>query len=329
MSVVVNVALPVFAIILAGVFAGRAGLLGPAASEALNRFVYWVALPPLLFLVMARAPIEDTLHLPFIGAFLGGTLAVWLLGGLIGWALYGARLAEATLQGMSASFSNTGYMGIPLFLAAFGEPGLAPAGLATVIVSLISVGLAVILLESAARRGTGLLRAAMGAATALARNPLVLAPLMGIGWSLTAWPLPVPLVSFAELIGAAAGPCALFAIGLFLAGRPAARETEAGRAYPARGGWLEAAWIAVLKLIWQPVITGLLIATLFPMEPFWAVSAIVLAALPTGALTFVVAQRYGVYVVGSSAVILVSTILSVVSVTFVLALATPLVAIEQ
>ncbi|NBC33171.1 MAG: AEC family transporter [Alphaproteobacteria bacterium] len=316
MSAVVNVALPVFAIILAGVLAGRAGVLGRAASEALNAFVYWIALPPLLFLAMARAPVAETLHPNFIGAFLGGILAIWLLGSLIGRLLYGAPLAEAVMQGMSASFSNTGYMGIPLFLAAFGERGLAPAGLATVIMSLVAVGLAVTILETGARRGGGALRAAAGAGRALARNPLVVAPLAGLGWSLAALPLPVPLVTFAELIGAAAGPCALFAIGLFLAGRSPGGET-------ASVDWIEAAWISVLKLVWQPVITGLLIVTLFPMEPFWALSAIILAALPTGALTFVVAQRYAVYVERASAVILVSTVLSVVTVSLLLALAGP------
>lgn len=316
MSAVVNVALPVFAIILAGVLAGRAGVLGRAASEALNAFVYWIALPPLLFLAMAREPVAETLHLPFIGAFLGGTLAVWLLGSLTGRLLYGSSLAEATMQGMSASFSNTGYMGIPLFLAAFGDRGLAPAGLATVIMSLVAVGLAVTILEAGARRGGGAMRAAAGAGRALARNPLVVAPLIGLGWSLASLPLPVPLVTFAELIGAAAAPCALFAIGLFLAGR-----SPGGDAPPVN--WTEAAWISVLKLVWQPVITGLLILTLFPMEPFWALSAIILAALPTGALTFVVAQRYNVYVERSSAVILVSTVLSVASVSLLLALAGP------
>ena len=59
--------------ILAGVLAGKAGILGQSASEALNKFVYWVALPPLLFLAMARTPVAEILHWPFIGAFLGGS----------------------------------------------------------------------------------------------------------------------------------------------------------------------------------------------------------------------------------------------------------------
>ena len=48
MSAVVDVALPVFAIMLAGYLAGRFRILGDTSSEALNAFVYWFALPPVL-----------------------------------------------------------------------------------------------------------------------------------------------------------------------------------------------------------------------------------------------------------------------------------------
>ena len=69
MSAVINVALPVFGLILAGWIGGRVGLLGRASSEALNKFVYWFSLPALLFGAMARTPIEEIVRLDFIGAF--------------------------------------------------------------------------------------------------------------------------------------------------------------------------------------------------------------------------------------------------------------------
>jgi malonate transporter len=75
--------------------------------------------------------------------------------------------------------------------------------------------------------------------------------------------------------------------------------------------------------VWQPLITWGLAATIFPMDPFWTASAVILAALPTGALTFVVAQRYGVYVERTSAVILVSTVVSVLTLSLLLAVYAP------
>ncbi|MEQ8968556.1 MAG: AEC family transporter [Azospirillaceae bacterium] len=311
METVVNVALPVFAIILAGWGAGKAGLLGQSASQALNAFVYWAALPPLLFRAMATTPVEDILHGSFIGAFLGGLMATWALAAVVGRIVHRDEAPILIMQGMSASFANTGYMGIPLFVAAFGQAGLPPASLATVIMSAIAVGIAVVALELTGSKDRGLGGALADVAGALIRNPLVMAPAAGVAWSAGGLSLAVPVDRLFELMGAAASPCALFAIGLFMASQQL------------RSDMAEVSWITVLKLFWQPLFTWALAVTLFPMDPFWTASAILLAALPTGALTFVVAGRYEVYVQRSSAVILVSTVVSVVTLSVLLAIYAP------
>ena len=55
------------------------------------------------------------------------------------------------------------------------------------------------------------------------------------------------------------------------------------------------------------------------LDPLWAASAVILAALPTGSLVFVLATQYGVYVQRATAAILVSTVLSVVTLSVLLA----------
>lgn len=311
MSAVVNIALPVFAIILSGYIAGRARLLGEAATEALNKFVYWFALPPVVFLGMARRPLAEVLNGPFIGAFLGAMLVIYAFALVVGWAVNRRGLEVASMQALNASFSNTGYMGIPLFLAAFGPDRLAPAILATVIMSAVMVGIAVILLEFNRSADHGLGRALVDVGRALVRNPLVMAPVLGAAVSVAGLPLPAPLVTFGELLGAAAGPCALFAIGLFLSGRPLTADLG------------EVGWMVALKLLMQPALTWLLATRVFHLDPFWTAAAVILGALPTGALTFVVAQQYRVYVERTSTVILVSTVLSVLTLSPLLALYTP------
>jgi len=307
MSAVVNVALPVFAIILAGFLAGRFRLLGDLASEALNKFVYYFALPPVVFLGMARRPLDEILNWPFIASFLGAMMAVYLLAWALGWALHREPPEILSLQALNASFANTGYMGIPLFLTAFGEAGLAPAILATVILSAVGVGLAVVVLELCRSAGGGMAKALRDVGTALLRNPLVMATALGLAVSVAHLPIPDPVVNLGNLLGAAAGPCALFAIGLFLAGRPLSADLA------------EIGWITALKLIWQPLLTWILAFQVFMLDPYWARSAVILAALPTGALTFVIAQQYRTYVERTSAVILVSTVLSVLTLSAILA----------
>src|SRR5690606_2617026 len=159
------------------------------------------------------------------------------------------------------------------------------------------------------RRG-GLARAMADALGALVGNPLVVASAAGIAWSSAGWALPAPVATLFELLGASASPSALFAIGLFLAGRPLGADLA------------EVGWIAVLKLIWQPLVTWWL-ARRLGLDPFWTMSAVLLAALPTGALTFIIAQEYRVYAERASSAILVSTVASVVTLSLLLALYGP------
>jgi len=71
MDAIINVVIPVFGVILTGYLAGRLKLLGPESAAALNRFIFYFALPPALFIFTARAPVEKIFNWPFIGAFVG------------------------------------------------------------------------------------------------------------------------------------------------------------------------------------------------------------------------------------------------------------------
>jgi Predicted permeases len=298
MQVVLDVALPVFAIVAAG-FAGGRSVLGQTASTALSAFVYWFALPAMLFLSMARQPLDGIFNLSFLGAFLGSMLAVYFGAALLGRAIRRDTWQVHSLQGLNAAFSNTGYMGIPLFIAAYGADHLLPALIATVVMSVVMVGLAIVWIELAQSAGRGLGHALKDVGKALGRNPLILSSFAGLAWNLTGFGVPRPLVNFCQMVGSAAGPCALFAIGVFLAGRPLSLA------------WRKVGWMVPLKLVAQPLLAWVLIRTLFPLDPFWTGATLLLAALPTGALTFVVAGQYRTYVEETSQMILLSTIASV------------------
>ncbi len=310
MQEIVNVAFPVFAVMACGWLTGRVGLLGEASSEALNRFVYYVALPPLFFLSTAKAPVADILHWPFIIAYGGGAALTFALGVAVARIAFPDRLACVSLHGLSTIFGNTGYMGIPLLLTAFGQAGMPPAIITAIINGSIVIGLATMLVELDLGRGTGKSVAALvGDATLAAlKSPLVLSPFAGIALSVAGVKLPAAVDNFCTLVGSAASPCALFAIGLFLVGKPVA------------GNLKEVSWICLLKLLVQPAATYVLAYWLLTMDPLWSKSAVILAALPVGTTLFVVAQKYGVYVRRATAAILLSTVLSVLTVSALLVL---------
>jgi predicted permease len=308
MQAIVDVAFPVFAIMACGWIAGRIGILGEASSEALNRFVYYVALPPLLFGAMAKAPVAEIFNGPFLAAYCGGVFLTFALAMIVATYAFPDRFACLSLHGLSAIFTNTGYMGIPLILTAFGPAGAPPAIMSTIINASFVVGLATMLVEldigqDSGKRPLALLKDVV---VAVLKNPLVVAPFAGIALSVLGVRLPTAIDTFCTLIGASASPCALFAIGLFLVGKPIAGDLK------------EIAWVSLLKLLMQPAVTYVLAFQVLSMDPIWAKSAVILAALPTGTTLFVIGQKYGIYVRRATGIVLASTVASVVTVSALL-----------
>jgi malonate transporter len=305
MDALINVCFPVFAIILAGWLAGRYRLLGQDSTAALNGFVYFIALPALFVSTTAAAPVAAVLDWRFLLVVGGGYVATAIPMAILARLFFSKRIGEIGLHSGAAVFANTGYMGIPLTLTAFGTAAVNPM-IATVLANLFLVlGVATALLEVDRTGQTGP-RVILVAMQGIARSPLLAACVVGMAISAAGLAIPAPVQNFLDLLGAAAGPCALFAMGLFLVGQSVRR------------GAVEIGWISVAKLILHPLLTWLIARYLLPLDPLEEAVAVLMAALPTGGLIFVLAQRYGVYVQRATSAILVSTIASVVTVTLVL-----------
>ena len=306
LEVLVNVTFPVFAIIGIGYLTGVKGILGPESIIALNRFVFYFALPAALFLFTARAPVSEVFNVPFLTAFLLGialTLIIALAGGR--W-IFHHESASLTLHGFSAVFANTTFLGLPLFLTAFGEEKVLPTIVATIAYMICLMGGVIITLEISQAKERSLFMICKEVSRTLVRNPLLIASFLGISFSLLALPVYKPVDNFLGLMAASAGPTALFALGLSLVGQSVLGHIG------------EVAWLVVLKLIVQPLLTFLLVTYIFEMDPFWAKSAVLLSALPGATTVYVVAQQYNNYVQQASASILISTLFSLLSVTVVL-----------
>lgn len=302
MSAVVDVVLPVFAIIIAGYAAGRFRWLGEASTDALNRFVYYCALPALFFGSLARIDPVRIFEPSFLAAYTGGQLLIFVAAFVLARIAFKNSPAEASLFAMGGIFANSGYMGVPLALVAFGAEGVPPAVVATVFMTMIFIAVVTVLIEAdPGRRGDGG-RIFRDAARAVYQSPLVMSGLVGVLWSLTGVGLPTSVATFFDLLGSAAGPCALFAIGLFLVGKPIRQDLG------------EVGALVAIKLLLHPLLTWVLAFHVFAVESTWATVAVVMAAMPAGANCFIVAQRYGVYVQRASSGILISTAVSMVTV---------------
>lgn len=288
---ILSIVAPVFALIASGYVARRIGVIGLAAVSELNRFVVYLALPALLFDVMAHAKASDLAQPGFIVAF--GVACGIVFYGTLGVSLLMRRpLASASIDSLLGSYANTAYMGFPVLLMLFGTDSLVPVTIASILTVCVLFASAIVLIEIGSHSDRRPLRLARKVGASLIRNPLLIAPLLGALYGATGLGLPTAAVTFLKLLGGAASPLALVVIGLFL-GEPRPVAAAERRA---------AALLAAVKLLVHPALTwGLAMAMAVP--PRLAAMAVLLSAMPTGTGPFMLAEFYKLPAVVTSAVI--------------------------
>lgn len=282
-------------------------IVGAESSDALNQFVYYFALPAMLFAAVARGSLAQIFNLPFLAGVVAATLACAAAGFALSAWFSGGSAQEHSLRALNASFSNTGYLGIPLVTVAYGPEAALPAAMATVATNVMLFATGLTLLELFDRRHAKHGRGVILALLSTARSPLIWPIALATALVAASLTLPVPVMRFVDLLAAAAGPGALFALGLFVS-----RQSM-------RVG-MTAAWPGVaLKLLLHPLIAAAVFYGLIAVDPLWAKVAVVGASLPLGATAFVLAQRYKLLEVETSCSAVLSTALSLLTVSVVMA----------
>jgi malonate transporter and related proteins len=295
---VFNVVFPVFLLILIGYLGGRTGKLGINASIELNRFVVWLALPAQLFNYAANSGWQTLWQPGFITAFFLSCLVVFILVLLVSW-IRNQDLAAASFNGLSASYSNTGYMGIPLCALALGQEGLAPAIISTFIV-FVMFALATILIEIGILSHKKSHEIVLSVIKSLCSNPLLIAPIAGLLWAASGFTLYDPIAQVIAFLAAASTPCALVSIGLFLMQKSTAAPAQA--------------WgISLAKLILQPLIAWVIAGPILELPSLWVNAIVILSALPTGTGPFMLAQYYKADGSVISRVVLITTVSSLLT----------------
>lgn len=301
------IVLPVFALIAAGWSVRRLGVMGPAAAGELNRFVVYLALPALLLDIIAHAKPAEIWQPGFIGTFGLSCAVVFAVTLAVRWR--GRRhLADATIDALGTSYANTGYMGFPLALAAFGASAMAPTLIAAILTVCAVFAVAIIVIEVALQAERQPWRMIVKVGGSLLRNPLLVAPLLGAVFPITGTQPPEAGSQFLKLLGGAASPCALVSLGLFLAEK---RE-------PAEGELGTVGLLIGLKLVLHPMAAWVLGKFVFHLPPALLHPAVLLAALPTGTGPYMLAEFYRREAGVTARLIIGSTVLSVLTITLYL-----------
>ncbi len=297
--------LPFFAVIGLGYLAGRFRVFTAEGTAYLTKFVFYFALSAMLFGFAAHLDLAAIFSWRFVWAYFLASLLIWLL--VAGVALLrGAKAEEAVFEAHAAITGNLGFLGIPMLVLLLGKEAVGPV-LLVLAVDLLVFSSALTLLVTGLREARMSLAIFRVLAVGLLSNPMIVSVLLGILWGMTGWNLPGPVNEFLTLLGAAATPCALFAIGASLVGRSAERVEVA-------------VWLTFAKLVLHPGAVALSALWLFGVEPYAAGVMIAAAALPVAGNVFILAQHYRVAPQRISTAILISTAVSVLTVTGVIAL---------
>ena len=295
---IVNAILPVFGVIIAGYFVGRMKFLGKHATSVLNRFIFYIALPALLFSTTATASREDILRFDFVLVFLFGSLLTIIVGAVVCVVVFkNKNPQEIIVHTMATTLGNTGYMGIPMLLSLFGNQGgiAAVIGSVTVNAFLTSCALCGLQIFSAENRGQSRIKPFLE----IFKMPFVLASIAGMGCTLFSLEVPTALLNSVTLLGSPTSGAALFAVGLSLSTLSLHKE-----------GLTEVVWISVCKLVISPLLV-LAVCPLFPdLDPMWKSCAVLLAATPLASTVCVVSANFNIYVEESSSTVFISTLFS-------------------
>lgn len=301
-DVFLNAVLPVFAVVALGFAFCKTGVFDGAMAMAINRFVFYAALPVLLFRLIATAPFED-FEWPFILAYAISELTLYAVGFFVARIGFRRSRLESLLLGMSTGFANHVFFVLPIARQLYGEEAIVPIVGVIALDAVVFLGGMVLILEATSDEARGL--APLHLLRLFARNPQILGIAAGVTASVFSLPLDPGLDLFTNFLGETAAPCSLFALGVMLA----ARASSVSFGLPAT--------MAALKLGGMPIVLWLLLTTAFQVSPEWSSLAMMVAAGPAGAMPFVLGLQYKVPVDAIVPTILISTLGSLLTVTLV------------
>jgi len=306
---------PVFFVMLLGFAAGKWRVVDNHQVDGLNALVMDFALPASLFVATASAPRSEMVAQAPLFAVLGMVmLAMYLAWYFFVRASSNVSKPDAALQALTIAFPNLAGVGLPITSAVLGPTGTVPVAIALAAGSIIVSPLTLVMVEMSRKgaagtsvepRSTRMLHALRPALT----KPVVLAPALGILFSLAELPLGIVAENSLLLIGHAAAGVALFLTGLILS------------AAPFRLDWKVVAATAAADII-RPLLTAAVILML-PISADVAKVAILLMAVPSGFFGILFAVNYRLDSAAIGSMVTASTVLSIVTMATVIAVLYP------
>ena len=306
-SVLLNVA-PVFLLILIGWLLARTSILSEATGDALGEFVFKIAVPMLIFRTLAEAHFEGVSPFRLWITYFSGVAVTWTVAHLVAKHIFKRDDKIGVIAGMSASFANNVFIGLPLVGRSVGDDGLVALSILLAIHLPLMMVAGTILMERAAvvvdgGQARGLKAILLQVASNLVRNPLVIALAAGAAFNLSGMTLTPVIGTVVSQLSNSAGPAALISIGMALT------------KYPVRGNIGLTGAIAALKLLLLPAAVYV-IGKALGLSPAWAAALVLTSSVPTGINAWLIAHRFRSGQNIAASTISLTTAFGIVSVSF-------------
>lgn len=307
---VINLALPFFGLILLGFFCGRIKRLPEEGLAWMNFYIVYVALPPLFFRLIAATPFEQLQNWWFVIGTTLSTYLVFVLSMGLGLYFYKGQMRPATVQAVLGAYSNIGYMGPGLTLAAIGPGAAVPTALIFVFDNILLFSLIPFLMALGTSEKLDVVGTVKLVVWRIVSHPFNIATFVAVIAAYFQYQPPAAIDTIITYLKNSAAPVALFALGVTVASRDMGKVS---RELPVH---------LAIKLVLHPLIVWVLLSAIGGFERDWVYTAILMAALPPALNVFVVARQYDVYIENASTAILLGTLVSIITVTGLLYLIT-------
>ncbi len=288
----------VFSFIVVGFLCRKLDIISVEQVRGLSFFAMNVALPCVILKSFARIDLAEIFDIRIYLSYFPIAIVVFGLGWLVAKFILKKEPTHTGLLAMGSCFANLGLVGMPLIEATWGEHGIAVLAIILSIHPVLMMSVPIAVIECTSKHEDG--RKWWVPFTRLLKNTIILSVILGGFISLAKIEIPPSGHHFLQMMSGAAGPCALFSVGAFLA---QARFRSS----------LSSLYAAVFKVILMPCLVYSVARFAFGVTGEVLMILTFIGGLPTGANASVLSQYYRSAEAEISSVVSAATLFSLLS----------------
>mgnify|MGYP001432514262 FL=1 len=166
-----------FAIIALGAFTRYIGLFDEISSQVFSNFAFYVALPAMIITSIITNPIKGLINFDYIVRFEIATLIIFIFSYIVAKFIFKLKSNENSVFALNATYSNYGYIGIPLVILLFGQKAILPAAL--ILVFDIAFVLSLVAIFSTKFNNSSAFLNLINTFKSILKNPVIISCLIG------------------------------------------------------------------------------------------------------------------------------------------------------